>query len=991
MYNVTKDFNWHSVLRFQVEETGDTRIVIDGDHGRGKTTFIKRLCYIWAQSVIHPEERDTEDEYLYKYTLVIPIILRFVKEENTLMDIITSQFECLNICQACAVINLFENKPSEVLLLLDGYDEYTGHSKIISKVIKKEECTEILIITTSRPHAVEQLRRHTSQAVDQLIRLCGFSEEQVKQYIRQFCEYHRLPSEKGEELIDTLSWKRRDILEVAKIPIRTEMICAVWAEYRKLGEKLADLYEMFVAHSITHWETKKKREEETEMSPEQVIEQEKALLLKIGQLANTWEKHNRMKIVFSTEELNQSLGKGDFGKVKNIGFLFKSHPSSSLQVSKWSFPHLTIQEYFVAFVLGRDTNDTHIRSFVKRCKNDRALRRCDVIFEFLCCKYPSAANKILTELLLEEKDEQKCQELFEFVRKVYRYYTKNTIIDIPLPHHLKLDSDVNVGKNVLNTLLKSDKKQKQPNLRYLTIEDLDQYGRFMDVPYIEGFRVTIKNEEKKKLVSDKIQKLSKLTSISINSELNLHSTDHTDILKNISCDRLTDLSVTAPDDLKAVADSIHRFKALQKLHVHDFASKCRLFHSYLYEPDTDRSSVNTHEYNILTALNNNNNVKEVSLCLPDLDDKIIQEKFNMKVKLQVKWNTLRKNSLRKAVRGLDFTGGLYKLDLSKNNLEYEGESLGQLMARMTTLRVLDVFHCNIKPVTVYEMVRSIKRIKVTSGLHALYMGCADLHYGGCDLGELITLIPDLYTLDLSGCFLTDTDLVNMSEAVPATTSIHKLNLRLTELVYSNEMLVSPWSYKPHLHDDNSEGLVSLLSHTPHIQALGVGGAGPAVSGSFTPVPVPSLCRAAVTGSLTSLHVLDMSWSELQPGSLEKLGQHLQYMDKLQVINLKEIQGVKPEDYQHVYSNLPPSIQHLNVCTTSDIIKQDVYLILDHKDNLNYLHRLNVNLYDSDIELLQEVLEQNNPHIHVYYDRHEDTWGMYVKEKGELNNLYLIHF
>ena len=974
MYNVTKDFNWHSVLRFQVEETGDTRIVIDGDHGIGKTTFIKRLCYIWAQSVLHPEDRDTEVEYLYKYTLVIPIILRFVKKENTLMDIITSQFECcLNICQACAVINHFENKPSEVLLLLDGYDEYTGHSKIISKVINKEECTNILIITTSRPHAVEQLGRHTSQAVDQHVKLCGFSEEQVQQYIRQFCEYKGLPSEKGYELINTLSWKRRDILEVAKIPIRTEMICTVWAEHSKLGETLADLYEMFVAHSITHWETKKEREEETEMSPEQVIKQNEPLLLKIGKLANTWEKHNRMKIVFSTEELNQSLGKGDFGKVKNIGFLFKSHPSSSLQEFKWSFPHLTIQEYFVAFVLGNDTNDTHIRSFVKRCKNYRVLRRCEVIFEFLCCKYPSAANKILTELLLEEKEEQKCQELFDFVCEVYPYYTKNTIIDIPLPHHLKLDSNVDVDEDILNTLLKSDKKQKEPNLRYLTIEeDLD--GWFMDVPYIEGFGVTIYNEEKKKLVSNKIHKLSKLTSISIASDISLHSTDHTDILKNIRCDRLTDLSVTAPDGLKAVADSIHRLKEIQKLHVDDTAENVILYRSV---HDTDRS---TYGYKIMSALKDNKNIKEVSLCVPDLDDRIIQEKLNMKVKLQVKKRTLRKDSLPKAVRGLDFSGGLYELDLSGNNLKDEGKSLGQLMARMTTLRVMDVWNCNIEADTVQAMVQTIKENNVKSGLHTLYMGRyydgADgvnnnsMHNCGCNLGKLVGLIRDLYTLDLANCNLIDTDLAGMSGAVPATTSIHTLNLQYNKLGY------------------DSKELASLLSHTPHLQALAVCGYITMVTMEVTSAPIPSLCRAASHGSLTSLHVLDMSYCWLQDGSLEKLGQHLQYMNNLHVINLYRIWLPWPKEYQHVYSNLPPSLQNLNVWTIDS--NSDVYLILDHQHHLNHLHRLNVNLSDSDIELLQEVLEQNNPQIHVYNDD-KDTWRMYFKEKGELNSLYLIHY
>ena len=103
----------------------------------------------------------------------------------------------------------------------------------------------------------------------------------------------------------------------------------------------------------------------------------------------------------------------------------------------------------------------------------------------------------------------------------------------------------------------------------------------------------------------------------------------------------------------------------------------------------------------------------------------------------------------KAVRGLDFTGGLYKLDLSYNNLRDEGRSLGQLMARMTTLRVLDVMGCNIKADTVQAMVQTIKMIDVKSALHTLYMGRyrydndKNLHTGGCYLGELVALIPDL--------------------------------------------------------------------------------------------------------------------------------------------------------------------------------------------------------------------------------------------------------
>ena len=947
--------------------------MIDGDPGAGKTTFIKRLCYIWAQSVLNPGERDTEDEYLYKYTLVIPIILRFVKEESSLLDILSSQLHCLRFCEICALVKHQEINPDRVLLLLDGFDEYTGRSAV-ENVINKEEIPVVLCITTSRPHAIERLRRHTSQAVDQHVRLCGFNEQHIKQYVKVFCEYHNLSSNTGEELIKTLFEERQDILEVAKIPIRAEMICIVWAAYGKLGETLANLYDMFIIHLITHWETKQKTRRGLKfkkMSPEQVMELSEPVLIKIGQLADTWEKHNRLRIVFRTDELEEILGE-DFDKVINIGILTKSHPSNILQESKWSFSHLTIQEYFVAYMLGNDTNGNRTTNFITKCKNNTVLQRCELIFCFLCSKNPSAANEILTEILLQKHNEQNCQKLFDFICKLYPYYAKNTL-NVPLPSSLKLEdtfiefhkSELQTEKETLNLLLHSDRRLKQPNLKNLTMEAPIRYENFMDVPHIEGFSIRIVNEEEKKLVSKKIHRLLKLTSFSIYSSVSLNSTDHTDILKNVSCDSLTDLSVAAPDAMDAVANSIHRFKALQHLHV----------------DDTVRSSNNTYGYNILSVFKKNSNIKQVSLLMSDLDDRIIQETLNMKVKLQVKEKSLSEGGLRKVVSGLDFTGdmaavsglytgGLYNLDLSGNDLKDEGESLGQLMAKVTSLRVLCLHHCNIKADTVKGMVQIIKKINVKSGLHTLIFGRykdknnSNLETVGCCLGELVALTPNLFTLELGTCGVTDTDLINIFYSLPATTSIHTLNM------YCNNL------------GDSSEGLASLLSHTPHLQALAVGGlmraGGLHKKAICLPAPVTALCEAAVAGSLTSLHVLDMSFSQLQPGSLGKLGQHLQYINTQQVIGLKEIKGAQSEDYHHLYRNLIPSLQHLCLYTFQRTL--DVNLMLDYQYQLGHLDTIHVNLSESDTDLLQEVLEQHNPHIQVYSSFKEDTWRMYVKEK-----------
>ena len=881
-------------------------------------------------------QNDINDEglkYLQKYSIVVPIILRLLSTEQRMLDILTLQFSFLSVCEICAMMDLTEKHPKVILMLQDGFDEYSGRT-FISKVISKEEYPDVLSITTSRPHAIEQLKRQTTHAVEHHVRLCGFSKDQVKQYIKQFCEYHNKPPKTGKELIRVLFDERPDILEVAKITIRTEMICIVWMVYGRLGKTLADLYEMFIIHLIVHWTNKQRL---TEIKDN--VTEHKPLLLKVGKVCNQWEKYNRLRIVFSTKELKEILGE-DFNKVIEIGLIVKSHPSNILEESKWSFPHLTIQEYFVAYLLGNDSNEAEINSFTAKCKNYKVLRRCEVIFTFLCSKYPDVANKILTQLIREEKDERGCKELIDFIFRIIPHFD-SSLINIPFPRFLHLKSDQN--KDMVNTLLESEKRQEQPNLKHLTIENPYEFNKLIEVFYIEDLNVKVNNKEDEKCVRQKVNKLTKLTSVNINSKVSLSTCD-ADIMKNINTDRLTDLSITAPGALQAVVDSIQRFTALQQLHV----------------DDTSKDSNKLQAQRILSLLRNNNNIKLVSLCVRGLDDWIVKEKLNMKVKLMVKERTLSKDSLRETVRGLDFTGGLYKLDLSCNNLRNEGESLGKLMARMTILNVLCVWNCNIEADTVQAMVKAVTGVKVKSHLQTLIMGDSkewnnnNLSSGGRYLGELISLTSDLHTLDLPRCGLTQSDLADMSDNLQQTNKIQTLTL------YHNDL------------GDGSGGGSRLIQNMSHLQAIRGGG-------WDYDDPIIAVCGAVDAGSLNNLHILDMSYSKLHPGSLQLLGQHIPNMNKLQVISLRGISNVKPEDYHHVYGNVPESLQHLNVWSGGS--RLDGYMLVEYKQQLRHLKRLNVNIPGTDLDMVQELLEQQNPDIHVYNNRDDDIWKMYVMEKN----------
>ena len=932
----------------QIKESGVTRIAVDGQAGVGKTTFVKRVCYLWAKRVIsepgsgkvgNPEE----------YTLVLPIILKFINTENTLTKIFTSQLKCLTICEVCAVIKHQEENPRDTLLLLDGFDEYrpdTGQSFVENMILNKEY-SDVVCITTARSHAVEQIKRQSSRAVQQHVRLCGFNEDQVKQYITQFCEYHGLLKSTVDDLMETLK-KKPKLLEVAKIPIRTEMICVVWSVYGKLGDSMADLYEMFILHLITHWDKKIPTTSQfVKLSKDEILKSNRPLLLKVGKIANSWTKHNNLRITYNDKELEDTL-EGDFAKLIKIGLLTKSYPSNSAE--KWSFPHLTFQEYFIAYLLGNDEKHDYLIRFTNRCKeyHYRVLSKCELIFTFLMNKYPLTANAIITQLLQEETDRIGCKELIDIICGQFQELV-NQATGIPLPRHLNLESHNKLNLKVLDVLFEEDQRRKESNLRHLSLDKPIRFQQFLDIVHITELEVTICNEEELKLFNQKIKHLCQLTSLRISSAAGFYLPDQIDIMKNINGKKLTKLSVTGPLALETVARNVTRFQSLNQMHVGENSNI------------TDK----TNGQKILSALKDNKRINQVSFTVMDLDDIIIKEAGDKKVMVRVKKLqpvTLMVTSGKLTAHS---TFALHTLDLSRNNLEREGSNLGVLMVKVSGLRVLLLCDCNLNKDTIEKMVNAITKERKPCHLQTLSMGhyenqnSTNLYSAGTALGKLLKLMPHLEILDFEECKLESDDFDAMSDALfEANTKIHTLNLGVNDL------------------GEGKKGGFRFPNHMPELQALKAGG-------PDNNDPIPVICGAIDNRALTKLRILDISEGFVESNSLAILGEHLPIMRLLEVISLKGLDGVNPKDYIHIYKNIPPSLKHLNLSSDTTIMQEmiDPYDILSSKHHLSNLKYLNVTLIESELEMLQELLEEINPNIKVYSNPQENIW-----EENVLNHM-----
>ena len=931
---------------FQIRESGDSRIVVDGEPGSGKTTFVKRICYMWAQR-FQTDFGGNKSGKLEEYSIVLPIILKFIFNENTLTSIISSQLKCLNICEVCAVIAHQEENPKDIVLLLDGFDEYTGKSFIENLILKKEN-TDVLCITTSRSHAIEQIKRHSSQAVQQHVRLCGFSEDQVKQYIKKFCQCHGLSAKIGEDLIKNLK-NRPNLLEVAKIPIRTEMICVVWAVYRKLGDTLADLYERFSLHLVTHWDQKVPSQCKFEkLSEKEIWKMCKPLWIKVGKLANKWTKHNKLCSMYNDVELIDILGKEDYEKVINIGLLTKSYPSSALQASEWSFPHLTFQEYFIAYLLGNDAGSQYLNAFILRCKQQhyRVLSKCEMIFTFLVNKYPSTGNKIITQLLLEETDETGCEELFDIICGQFEH-TVEQGMDIPLPCYLNLKTNNNLNLKVLNLLFEEDHRRKESNLRYLLTDAPIQFKKFLDILTIKELKVTACNNKELNLVNQKLTHLCSLTCLDINSTVSFFLSGQEDLMNSIQEKKLKNLSITGPGALEVVAKNIHRFTSLEKLQVGEIS----------------KTKDKENGQKILSALKGSKSIEQVDFSVMDLNDIIIKEDVKIMVTVRVK--KVQAGTLEVASNMLteESIVALHTLDLSHNSLEHDGKPLGELMVKISTLRVLSLCDCYLKSKTIQAMVDAV--VQSPCHIQKLNMGHYEnnnrnnLHFAGTALGKLLKHLVDLQILDLEECNLKSNDFDAMADVMSGSSSkLRTLNLGVNHLGKAKK------------------GGFRFLQHMPQLKALKVGG-------NSTDDPIPAIHGAIETGALMKLEILDISDSTVDLENLARLSDQLHFMRCLEALSLKALEGINLEDYNDLYKNIPPSLAHLNINSGQTFMKEatvDPYGILDNKHRLSKLVRLNVTLTDDDLEMLQEQLEEINSSVKVYNKVNENIWKIYVLDK-----------
>ena len=177
-----------------------------------------------------------DSKELVPFDIVFLMRLRYISQDTRIAEIIKSQHKLLEDVPTEYIENILKWKTNlRVLLMLDGYDEYTpGTNKDIDGVIESG-IGNCFLILTSRPggYLSQRLRR----TMDGEIMIEGFSGEKIKECSTKYLNSIHM----SEEMLSQA--KVSSIYEILHVPIVLVMTAVVFLnEENALPESRTDLY-----------------------------------------------------------------------------------------------------------------------------------------------------------------------------------------------------------------------------------------------------------------------------------------------------------------------------------------------------------------------------------------------------------------------------------------------------------------------------------------------------------------------------------------------------------------------------------------------------------------------------------------------------------------------------------------------------------------------------------------------------------------------------
>ena len=325
----------HYTELFTADKNGviPKRILVQGQTGIGKSTFVKKLLVDWVD--VNKGTGDEQAAVLKNFELVVAVNLKEVSKCQSLKDVITlsNVFAKEDKYMTEGLMNYITNNQEKVLLIFDGYDEYrSGCDSEIYEIFRGKSLRSCCVLITSRISKADELRG----GEDLHAKIKGFSKVDGQTFMRRFLTHDEV------FLLQREIYKRK-LDELAEVPLLLLFFCLLWrkGQSKNFPETKAKLYIDIIQFILNHSYSKQ--------SPPQYVEVTsfKEILSEIGRVA--------LQALFKDDHLFEYSQLSDSVRCDKsvlIGLLQITEYSETLRpVGMVSFIHKSIQEFLAAWYI----------------------------------------------------------------------------------------------------------------------------------------------------------------------------------------------------------------------------------------------------------------------------------------------------------------------------------------------------------------------------------------------------------------------------------------------------------------------------------------------------------------------------------------------------------------------------------------------------------------------------------------------------------------